>query len=745
MANPVYQSGFPTATAAVEYATDNWQRWVLFLDVMRRRATQREELRAEATPSVLVYETELLVDGRRLDPAANYLLSRIVPPEGVETDPRKQPFVIVDPRAGQGPGIGGFKADSEIGVALRAGHPVYFIGFLPEPVPGQTILDITKVQAVFLEAVIARHPEADGKPVVVGNCQAGWAVMLLAGLHPERFGAIILAGTPLSYWAGVRGKYPMRYSGGLLGGSWLTALTGDMGGGLFDGAWLVQNFENQNPANTLWSKQYHVWSQIDSEPERYLGFERWWGDHITLNAGEMQWIVDELFIGNHLSAGEIRTPENMTIDLRNVAAPIVVFCSRGDNITPPQQALDWILDLYDDVEEIIGYGQTIVYTIHESIGHLGIFVSGGVARKEHDEFASNIELIQALPPGLYEAILIPKGEAADSPDLVNGDWVMRCEPRTLDDIRALGGNDLADERRFETVARLSEVNLALYRAYAQPWIRAAVTPPVAEALRRMHPLRLSYEVFGPRNPFMAWVPEAAGQVREARRPTGSGNPFTAAQEAFSRQIVDVLDTWQHGVEKASEDFFLAVYGGPALQAALGVEAESDRWPRKAPARLLHRELMEAHIARLRDGMAAGGIREAMVRALVYVGIARGRVDERGFEAIRRIRAANPHHGMPLAEFKAMVRAQFCMLRLDEKAALAALPALLPESGEERERAFAVLREVVSASGALEGAAAARLAEMARIFGVEAGTPEPKPGRSAPRLVVGGKPGGADPA
>ena len=92
---------------------------------------------------------------------------------------------------------------------------------------------------------------------------------------------------------------------------------------------------------------------------------------------------------------------------------------------------------------------------------------------------------------------------------------MRCEARTLDDIRALGGNDLADERRFEAAARVSEINLALYRAFVQPWVKAAVTPPMAEAMRRMHPLRLSYEMFGPRNPFLAWIGGAAEQVRAA--------------------------------------------------------------------------------------------------------------------------------------------------------------------------------------------------------------------------------------
>ena len=180
----------------------------------------------------------------------NYGLVRVMPPAGVEIDLTRRPFVVVDPRAGHGPGIGGFKADSEIGVAMKAGHPCYFIGFMPEPMPGQTIEDIARAEGAFLEKVIALHPDADGKPCVIGNCQAGWAVMMLAALRPELFGPIIIAGAPLSYWAGVRGKNPMRYSGGLLGGSWLTALTSDLGGGKFDGAWLVQNFENHESRRT---------------------------------------------------------------------------------------------------------------------------------------------------------------------------------------------------------------------------------------------------------------------------------------------------------------------------------------------------------------------------------------------------------------------------------------------------------------------------------------------------------------
>src|SRR5271165_1918246 len=700
---------------AMDYAIDAAQRAVLFWDVMRQRGNQYREHLAETVPHVLSYEAELIIDGRTLPRPVNYGLVRIVPPKGVTIDPQRRPFVIVDPRAGHGPGIGGFKADSEIGVAFKAGHPCYFVGFLPDPVPGQTLGDIARAEAVFLEKVIALHPDADGKSCVIGNCQAGWAVMMLAALRPELFGPIIIAGSPLSYWAGVHGKNPMRYSGGLLGGSWLTALTSDLGAGKFDGAWLVQNFENQNPANTLWSKQYNLYSKIDTEAQRYLGFERWWGGHVNLNAEEIQFIVDELFVGNNLTAGKIRTSDGVTVDLRNIHSPIVVFCSKGDNITPPQQALGWILDLYDDVDQIRAYGQTIVYTIHETVGHLGIFVSGAVAKKEHGEFADNIDLIDTLPPGLYEAVFEPKTDSTPGADLVTGDWLMRCEARTLDDIRALGGNDAADERRFATAARFSDVNLALYRTFAQPAVGALVSAPVAETLQHMHPLKVQYEIFSNANPFMAPVAAMAEEVRKNRKPVASDNPFIAMQENVSKQIVAALDGWRDFIEAVAERTFLTVYGSPALQAAAGIDPTDTRPLRKPPKNRLYQELVEKRIDELKSHIPLGGLREAVIRALIYVNLGRGSVDERGFETVRRLRSR--YGDMPLSEFKTLVRDQFAMLLIDEKAALAALPSLLPADAATRSEGFDAIRQVMAACGETSAEDEKRLSEIGRLFGI----------------------------
>ena len=711
-------SPFGMFAPAMEYMIDAAQRNVLFWDVMRQRGNQYREHLAETVPHVLDYKAELVVDGRTLDRPVNYLLVRVTPPAGVDINPKLRPFVIVDPRAGHGPGIGGFKADSEIGVAMKAGHPCYFVGFLPDPVPGQTIEDIARAEAIFIEKVTAAHPQASGKPCVIGNCQAGWAIMMLAAVRPELFGPIIIAGSPLSYWAGVRGKNPMRYSGGLLGGSWLTALTGDLGHGKFDGAWLVQNFENQNPANTLWTKQYNLYSKIDTEAPRYLGFEKWWGGHVNLNAEEIQFIVDELFVGNNLAAGRIQTSDGTTIDLRNIRSPIVVFCSKGDNVTPPQQALDSILDLYENVDDIRSFGQTIVYTIHESVGHLGIFVSSGVAKKEHGEFSSNIDLIDTLPPGLYEAIFENKAGDTANPDLASGNWVMRCEARTLDDIRALSGNDLADERRFATAARVSEINLSLYRTFMQPMVRALVNAPVADWMRQLHPLRLQYEVFSDQNPAMAPVAALAEQIRENRKSPASDNPFFAMQENFSNQIVAALDGWRQASEALSERMFLAIYGSPMLQAAVGVDPAGARRLRKAPKNPLHSELLQKRIAELKARISAGGLRAATVRGLIYAGMNRAAVDERGFELARRIRES--HGDMPIADFKALVREQFYILLIDQEAALTAIPSMLPPEMEAREKGYELIKQVMSARGELSADDNKRMSEVARLFGLEGG-------------------------
>ena len=698
-----------------EYMFDTMQRTVLFWDTMRRRSNQYYEQKAMRVPHVLKFGAELVLDGRSLEKPVNYLLVRITPPDGVRIDPSKRPFVVVDPRAGHGPGIGGFKADSELGVAMRAGHPSYFVGFTPDPMPGQTIEDIMRAEAVFLEKVIELHPQAHEEPCVIGNCQAGWAVLMLAATRPELFGPIIVPGSPLSYWAGVKGKNPMRYLGGLLGGSWLTALTSDLGAGKFDGAYLVENFELANPSNTFWAKNYNVFSNVDTEPERFLEFERWWGGHVNLNAEEMQWIVDQLFIGNRLATAEIVTSDGVRIDLRGIKSPIICFCSEGDNITPPQQALGWIIDLYEHDDDIKANGQTIVYTVHESVGHLGIFVSGSVAKKQHQEFTSNIDLIDVLPPGLYEAVLKPKSEGASGEEFIEGDWIARFEPRNLADVRAIVQPDPEDEQRFAAARRVSEINLGLYRTLFQPFLNAWMNDQAADWIHKLNPAELPFELFSDKNPLMQQVARFAEQVREQRAPAAPDNPFVALQEAVSNQIVAALDGFGDIRDKSYEQIFLAIYGQPLLQAVLGLKA-SDEPPRRKPgAEPEEIAFIHQRIAEIRGRIAEGGEREAFVRSLIYIGLAGPGVDERAFAVLNKLRTEHAPD-LTLQAFKEMAREQFFAILLDQKGAVAAIPKMLSKDKEKRTKALEALSVIVSAAGKPEGVRADRLKEIEKLFG-----------------------------
>jgi pimeloyl-ACP methyl ester carboxylesterase len=699
---------------AGEYMVDAMQRSILFWDVMRKRSEQYYTQKAKTVPHVLRFGVELVLDARTFQRPVNYLLVRVKPPEGVDIDLKKRPFVVVDPRAGHGPGIGGFKADSELGVAMSAGHPCYFIGFTPDPMPGQTIEDIMDAEATMMEKVIELHPDAEGKPCVIGNCQAGWAVMLVAATRPELFGPIIIAGSPLSYWAGEEGENPMRYTGGLAGGSWLTALTSDLGRGKFDGGHLVSNFENLNPANTWWTKNYTLWAKADTEEARFLEFEKWWGGHVNLNGEEMQWIVDQLFVGNRLSTAEIITSKGSRIDLRNIRSPIICFCSKGDNITPPQQALGWIADLYDKVDDIRVSGQTIIYAIHDNIGHLGIFVSGGVARKEHQEFASNIDLIDVLPPGLYEAVLTPGTSEVINPALVGGEWIARFEPRTLDDIRAIVRPDPENERRFATVQRISEINLGLYRTFLQPIIRASVSEEVAEGLRKLNFSELPFQLFSERNPLMRPVARLAEQVRQQRQPAAPDNPFIRWQNKVSDGIIAALDGYRDLRDRSMEQMFLSLYSAPLLQAMLGLRA-SDTPPRRRPGLEPERiAFIQQRIAELKASVATGGAREAAIRALVYIGMAGPGVDERAFNELRLMRAT--HGGLTLQEFKQILREQFFILLLDCDGALAAIPSMLQTAPAESERLLDIVRRTVDATDSMKEERLARLARVEQLFG-----------------------------
>ncbi len=536
------------------YVIDAWQRTVLFWDVLRRRANIMMEHEEAGMPPVLTFQYEMLLDARRFDRPANYALLRItrVGDDCAEDciDEAKPPVIVIDPRAGHGPGIGGFKRDSEVGIALRECFPVYFVTFFPAPIPRQHLVDVLHALRRFIDEVTARHP---GKtPVLYGNCQAGWAAMLVA-IHCEGpVGTVVLNGSPLSYWAGKSGANPMRLAGGLLGGSWMTNFLADLGDGRFDGAWLVQNFENLKP-ESVWVKYANLYLDVDQEEERFLEFERWWNAWYSFSREEIVEIVDHLFIGDELEQGTLNLGDEVKIDLRTLRSPLVIFSSYGDNITPPHQALAWLKAVYKTTAALKQAGQRLVYLIDPHVGHLGIFVSASVARFEHRAILESLGDVEALAPGLYEMkISNPTGD----PDCHKPHYSVSFEERRVEDL-------YFDHpcRAFERVRQVSDINETLYRTLVSPWVQAAITPWTAAILKWLHPMRTSRYLLSERFlPSMHLVAAAAEHVRKNRMTASDDNPLRAMERTFSGQMTKAIETLRQSRDRLEEDTFRRIYG-----------------------------------------------------------------------------------------------------------------------------------------------------------------------------------------
>jgi len=663
------------------YVTDAAQRSVLLMDILRERGNIYIEHVKEGSPPLLAFQWEIVLDGRTFDRPVNYALIRIIPPDGVKVDDTKRPFIIVDPRAGHGPGIGGFKRNSEVGVALEFGHPVYFVIFFPEPEPGQTILDVCAAETKFLETVVRRHPKSP-KPTIYGNCQGGWASMLIAANDPDKVGSIVINGAPMSYWSGSwsegEGENPMRYSGGLLGGSWMSLWASDLGNGKFDGAYLVQNFENLNPANTFWNKYYNVWKNVDTEKERFLEFEKWWGGYFLMNEEEIHWIVDNLFVGNKLARGEVKAAPGTYVNLKAIRSPIVIFSSKGDNITPPQQAINWVADVYSSTAEIKANGQVIVGIVHEDVGHLGIFVSGKVAQKEHTEIVEALDYIEMLRPGLYVM------ELQETSGKGKEKYLSTFREVKLEEMRNLNRLERKDEKPFEVVAEVSTMNEKAYALFGRPWVKSLVNETTAQMGRTFHPNRAQRWAFSDFNPVMWPVAAMAESVKASRKPVEPGNPWSKLEAIGSEMITASWNLFRDMRDAASESLFFQIYGS---MLALGASGDVKPAP-TAEAKPDPRELPFAQEALAQ--IEKGGYVEALARIGALMGQFAGPIPLNRLALTDEfIQSDKVLSKMSEEEARRLRSEAGVMVLLEPERTLNALPTLLSKK-EDRERVVRIL-------------------------------------------------------
>ena len=673
-----------------EYWIDFGQRSLLYLDALRQRGDNTLAHERAGFPLLLKFPYETLIDGRDLPRPVNYSLLRIIPESEQPSNSERAPVIVIDPRSGQGAGIGGFKQDSAVGESLRAGHPTYFIAFSHSPEPGQTLHDIGVAQARFLEDVAKRHPNSD-KPIVIGNCQAGWALMGLAAARPELPGLVIINGAPLSYWAGADGRNPMRYTGGLLGGAWTTRLASDLGNGRFDGAWLVSGYESLNPAESHWNKYYNLFSKIDSEVPDFLDFERWWSSPTLLNSEEIEVIVDDLFIGNRLTGG--LGQQSSEVDLKKIEAPVVVFCSYGDDITPPQQALNWIADIYPSDLALRSAGRTIIYLKHATIDHFGIFVSGAVARREHRGLLDASEAIALLAPGLYEMMIEDVPTASGSEQ----GYEVYFEPRRIADILSDGEDerDRDDEREFALVDQASQLNNTLYEWYVRPWLRHTINEPVAEMIRKMHPFRMQQYAYSSLNPALSWLAGYAPLLRENRQEVSPNNPLLAWQETTSNFVEALLNGYNDVQDASQEMQFHAVYGG--LSTLTGAQAPETQ---QGFIEQQDQDVTE----HLRSSLTQGGGVEALSRILLLLGHQSGKFSKDRVEQLaEKSRTLIKEFDIDLETIRAIIDQQGLLVFALPAESLETLPQLLVDNESRKTLLDSVVRlvpELLTAEGAV---------------------------------------------
>ena len=329
-----------------------------------------------------------------------------------------------------------------------------------------------------------------------------------------------------------------------------------------------------------------------------------------------------------------------------------------------------------------------------------------------------MEMIEATPPGLYEAVITDAGPDTANRNLVDGKYLFRLEKRTLDDIRAFGVNSPEDDARFAALGRLSEINLGLYRTFWQPWVRASVTEPMAEAMRAMHPNRMRFGLFSDQNPFTKAVKPLTEAVRANRTPVSPDNPLLAVEKAASSWITTCLESWGSMRDSMTEAFFLNAYGSPLLQAVVGLGGREKR-----PRRIERDLVSEASAAELRSSLEQkfeeGGLEEAALRALIYVRLPDAAFDERTFRMFKGIREQRKsNERITRSQLREMLNVQLQLVRLDEDRAIEAVPGLLRGREGDIAAVWSAMRQLVEAPGALDQEGQRRWARIEKLFGRE---------------------------
>jgi hypothetical protein len=445
-----------------------------------------------------------------------------------------------------------------------------------------------------------------------------------------------------------------------------------------------------NPSRNFFGKYYDLFADVDNKRESFLEFEKWWGGYHFTNEAEIRWIVETLFVGNKLARGKAELEPGKLLDLKSIRSPIIVFASRGDNITPPQQALNWIVDTFIDEQEIRIRGQRIVYMVHEKVGHLGIFVSSSIARKEHTEMTSTLKTIEALAPGLYE-MKIDETEGDEG----NEHFFVSFHDRKMQDILTTVENDREQEKDFAAVARLSELGAETYDLALRPVLKSIVTQQTADALRDSHPSRVSRKLFSDANPVLPMMAPLVDWARDNRQKATPDNPFLAIERLMANSVMQAMDLMRDLRDAAYENTFLSIYGTPMMHT-LG-EVDKNEHAAEEAGDLRHMP----EVKKALDAMEHGDLGAAVIRMLVLLAGSRGSVrKDRLDRSAQVLNSTEPFKSMGAERRAELIQQQSIIAEFEPKRAVETLAMLLKNS-EDRFAALDVVNHILGARSEME--------------------------------------------
>jgi hypothetical protein len=324
----------------------------------------------------------------------------------------------------------------------------------------------------------------------------------------------------------------------------------------------------------------------------------------------------------------------------------------------------------------------IVGLMHEDIGHLGIFVSGRVAKKEHAQIVSVLKSIESLPPGVY-AMEILESEGDDGKPVYD----VRFEERQLEEIcERLNRYRRADEKPFEAVAAVSDFNQRAYELFAQPLVQAMSNEHGAKLLRDLHPLRAERWAVSDLNPWLAWLGPAANLAWSQRQALGADAPSRRAERMLSDLVSASLDYYREIRDAASEAMFFNVYGN--LFSLYLADKHESRSQSEPPANALDLPIVK-------DALAAvnrGGYAEALSRLAALLASDNRYVELAQLELKRDLVRDYAEHipQLPPEQWRRIRGEQDIIVRYARDQALATFPQLLGDPGD-RERFLGLLK------------------------------------------------------